>query len=61
MADRQKIVEEMFSRFLNIEVSDEVKGKLDLSMFDLIPSNSGDGAVFGCTHDGGLVVAIPTP
>ncbi len=39
----------------------EVKGKVDLSMFDLIPSNSTDGAIFGCTHDGGLVVAIPTP
>ena len=38
-----------------------VTGKLDLSMFDLIPSNSDDGAIFCCTHDGGLVVAIPTP
>ena len=38
-----------------------VKGKLDLSMFDLIPSNATDGTVFGCTHDGGLVVATPTP
>jgi outer membrane protein assembly factor BamB len=39
----------------------EVTGKLDVSMFDLMPANATDGAVFGCTHDGGLVVAIPTP
>ena len=39
----------------------EVKGKLPLSMFDLIPANTTDGAIFACTHDGGIVAAIPAP
>jgi hypothetical protein len=37
----------------------EVKGRLGLQMFDLVPTNAGDGAIFGCTHDGGIVAAIP--
>lgn len=37
----------------------EVKGRLGLSMFDLLPTNGTDGAIYGCTHDGGLVAAIP--
>ena len=37
----------------------EVKGRLGLQMFDLMPTNASDGAIDGCTHDGGLVAAIP--
>ena len=37
---------------------DETK-KLHLSMFDIVPTNTTDGAIFGITHDGGVVAAIP--
>jgi outer membrane protein assembly factor BamB len=37
----------------------EVKGRLPLAMFDLIPTNPYDGAIYGLTHDGGVVAAIP--
>jgi outer membrane protein assembly factor BamB len=36
-----------------------VKGELNLRMFDLRPTNSTDGALYGITHDGGIVAAIP--
>jgi outer membrane protein assembly factor BamB len=39
----------------------KVKGRLKLGMFDLVPTNSSDGAVYGVTHDGAIVAAIPNP
>jgi len=38
-----------------------VKQTIDFGMIDLIPSNASDGAIFACTHDGGIVAAIPGP
>ena len=32
---------------------------LDLSPFDLLPTNGRDGAIYACTSDGGIVAAIP--
>ena len=39
----------------------KAKARLGLQMFDLVPTNTVDGAIFGCTHDGGIVAAIPAP
>jgi hypothetical protein len=39
----------------------KVKGRMRLGMFDLVPTNGSDGAVYGVTHDGGIVAAIPNP
>lgn len=47
--------------FRDAESDYEIKGRLGLQMFDLIPTNSTDGAIYGCTHDGGIVAAIPAP
>ncbi|MHC5012575.1 MAG: outer membrane protein assembly factor BamB family protein, partial [Planctomycetota bacterium] len=47
--------------FRDAEDGYEVKGRLPLGMFDLIPTNGSDGAIFGCTHDGGIVAAVPGP
>lgn len=33
--------------------------KLSLAMFDILPTNTTDGTIFGITHDGGVVAAIP--
>jgi outer membrane protein assembly factor BamB len=35
------------------------KGVLDLQMFDLVPTNTTNGAIYGCTSDGMIVAAIP--
>jgi hypothetical protein len=35
------------------------KATLDLSMFDLMPSNPYDGTIYGVTADGGIVAAVP--
>lgn len=37
----------------------KAKGTLDLGMFDLLPTNEQDGAVYGVTADGYLVLAMP--
>ncbi len=37
----------------------EVTGSLNLGMFDLIPSNNGNGELFCVTADGNIVAAIP--
>lgn len=37
----------------------KVKATLDLSMFDLLPTNTTDGTIYGVTADGGLVAAMP--
>ncbi len=39
----------------------QAKGRLGLQMFDLIPTNPKDGGIFGVTHDGGVVAAVPAP
>jgi hypothetical protein len=36
-----------------------VKGEMQLRMFDLLPTNTTDGAVYGVTHDGAIVAAVP--
>ncbi len=35
------------------------KGRLELSMFDLLPTNEHDGTVYGVTADGYVVAALP--
>ncbi len=37
----------------------EVKGRLNLSMFHLMPTNRTSGAIYACTADGTVVAAIP--
>ncbi len=37
----------------------KVKGSLDLGVFDLIPTNRNDGAIYAATADGTVVAAIP--
>jgi outer membrane protein assembly factor BamB len=37
----------------------KVKGRMDLRMFDLIPTNETSGQIFGITHDGMVVAASP--
>ncbi len=37
----------------------KVKGRLNLSMFHLIPTNRTSGAIYACTADGTIVAAIP--
>jgi len=37
----------------------EVSGTINLSMFDLIPTNTANGEIYACTSDGTLVGAIP--
>lgn len=37
----------------------KVKATLDLSPFDLLPTNTRDGAIYACTSDGGIVAALP--
>lgn len=46
-------------KFRDAENGYEVQDTLSLKMFDLIPTNGSDGAIYGCTHDGGIVAAIP--
>ena len=45
--------------FWDSEDGYKIKGRLDLSPFDLIPTNTHDGAIYGCTADGSVVAAIP--
>ena len=45
--------------FRDIESNYEAVDKLGLQMFDLIPTNTTDGAIYGITHDGSIVAAIP--
>lgn len=45
--------------FRDVDANYEAVDKLGLSMFDLVPTNSKDGAFFGVTHDGSIVAAIP--
>lgn len=37
----------------------DVTGHLNLGMFDLVPTNTSNGEIFGCTADGSIVAAIP--
>ena len=37
----------------------KVKGRLNLNMFDLLPTNETGGAIYGVTSDGYVVAAIP--
>jgi outer membrane protein assembly factor BamB len=48
-------------RLLVRDAQDEyrVKGRLDLRMFDLVPTNEGSGQLFGVTSDGMVVLATP--
>ena len=37
----------------------QVKGTLSLGMFDLLPTNSIDGTLYGVRSDGNIVAAVP--
>jgi len=37
----------------------KVKGRLNLNMFDLMPTNESGGAIYGVTADGYIVAAVP--
>jgi hypothetical protein len=45
--------------FRDMESNYGVVDRLPLQMFDLIPTNTSGGAIYGVTHDGGIVAAIP--
>ena len=45
--------------FRDAEDKFAVRDSLDLSPFDLLPTNTRDGAIYACTADGSIVAAIP--
>ena len=45
--------------FRDAQAEYQVKDKLDLRMFDLIPTNETTSTIFGVTSDGSIVAAIP--